>query len=166
LAAEAGAAPADGILSDFGSIIAAERPDLLLRSSFARGTPENRREPVQRWHILFPAAIAELSLPSRIPTIVASSHLPILVLGHAKTAAARFVARFNLGEVAPYEPWAARAALERISTAETQTQIRARAAELSAHFSSKGADDWIWKSLAAGAACDRRYEDLMPKIVL
>ena len=42
LAAEAGAAPADGILSDFGSIVAAERPDLLLRSSFARGTPENR----------------------------------------------------------------------------------------------------------------------------
>ena len=31
----AGATPVDGILSDFGSIVAAECPDLLLRSPFA-----------------------------------------------------------------------------------------------------------------------------------
>jgi len=109
-------------------------------------------------------AIAELSLPSRIPTIVTMSHLPILVLGHPDTAAARFVTRFRLGEVVPYEAAAVRAALQRLSTAEAQAQIRSRAAEISPHFTSKGAADWIWRSLACGSACDRKYENLMPVI--
>src|SRR5258708_7576117 len=42
LAPQAGATPADGILSDFGCIVAAEWPHLLLRPSFARGTAEDR----------------------------------------------------------------------------------------------------------------------------
>jgi hypothetical protein len=110
-------------------------------------------------------AIAELSLPSRIPTIITTSHLPILVLGHPGTCAARFVTRFNLGEVAPYETAALSAALGRLSSPETQAAIRSRAAAISPSFSSKGSGDWIWRSLALGAPCDRRYEDLMPPIV-
>src|SRR4029077_17026273 len=42
MAPEAGATSADGILSDFGSIVAAEWPDLLLYSLFARGTAQAR----------------------------------------------------------------------------------------------------------------------------
>jgi len=106
-------------------------------------------------------AIAELSLPSRIPTMLATSHLPMLVLGHPDTSAARFVRRFELGEVAPYETSAVQAALQRLSDGPTQNQIRARAAELTPSFSSLGAADWIWSSLAAGQACDGRYEKLM-----
>src|SRR5258708_30439742 len=45
LAPQAGATSADGILSDFGSIVAPEWPDLHLRSSFARGTAEDRADP-------------------------------------------------------------------------------------------------------------------------
>jgi hypothetical protein len=107
-------------------------------------------------------AIAQLSLPSRIPTILTTSHLPFLVLGHPETAAARFVERFELGEVVPYETSAVQAALQRLSNGETQSQIRARAAELTSSFSSHGSADWIWSSLAAGQACDGRYEKLMP----
>ena len=107
-------------------------------------------------------AIAELSLPSRIPTLMCASHLPILVLGHAQTSAARFVRRFELGEVTPYETAAVQGALARLGRSETQERIRRRAAELSPSFSSRGATEWIWRSLAEGRACDEKYEHLMP----
>jgi hypothetical protein len=106
-------------------------------------------------------AIAELSLPSRIPTMMTTSHIPILVLGHPETCAARIVRRFGLGEVAPYEPTAVRAALQRLTDAATQDRIRRRAAELSPMFASDDAAGWIWRSLAEGRACDERYENLM-----
>jgi hypothetical protein len=107
-------------------------------------------------------AIAELSLPSRIPFMLATSHLPIVVLGHPETSAARFVDRFGFGAVVPYEADAVRTALERLSDPEIQSVIRSRAAELSAPFSARGSADWIWRSLEAGEACDLTYEKLMP----
>jgi hypothetical protein len=107
-------------------------------------------------------AIAELSLPSRIPTIVATSHLPMLVLGSGKTSAARFVKRFDLGELAPYERQAVQEKLEQLLKPETQSAIRQRSAVLSRSLSSNGQADWIWRSLAAGKACDLTYETLMP----
>jgi hypothetical protein len=110
-------------------------------------------------------AIAELSLPSRIPTIMTTSHLPVLVLGHPKTAAAGFVARFDLGEIVPYETEAVRAALERLTQPETQARIRAAAAQASPHFSSRGAAEWIWKSLEAGKPHTQLYEELMPALL-
>jgi hypothetical protein len=107
-------------------------------------------------------AIAELSLPSRIPFMVATSHLPIVVLGHPETSAARFVERFKLGVVVPYDRDAVQAALERLSELEIQSAIRSRAAALSANFSALDSADWIWRSLEAGEACDLTYETLMP----
>jgi hypothetical protein len=109
-------------------------------------------------------AIAELSLPSRIPTVLATSHLPVLVLGHPQTCAARFVDRFDLGAVAPYESAAVRRAIEFLLQHETQATIRERAHALSRSFSAKGSAEWIWRSLAAGEAIDRRYEELMPPL--
>ncbi|MGH7916277.1 MAG: hypothetical protein ACREQE_02320 [Candidatus Binataceae bacterium] len=103
-------------------------------------------------------AIAELSLPSRIPTMVATSHLPILVIGHPRTRAARFVERFDLGAVVPYEREAVRAALGRLMTAERQSQIRRRAANVSESFSARDSSDWIWRSPQAGQPCGLRYE--------
>lgn len=107
-------------------------------------------------------AIAELSLPSRIPFMLATSHLPIVVLGHPETSAARFVDRFKFGAVVPYDADAVRSALERLSEPEIQSAIRSRAAALSAAFSARGSADWIWRSLEAGEACDLIYEKLMP----
>jgi hypothetical protein len=107
-------------------------------------------------------AIAELSLPSRIPTIIATSHLPVLVLGNQRTAAAGFVSRFQLGLVVPYETAAVKAALERLLKPENQTSIRKRAASISDSFSARGSGEWIWRSLEAGKPCDLRYEELMP----
>jgi hypothetical protein len=107
-------------------------------------------------------AIAELSLPSRIPTMMAEAHLPVLVLGSPKTAAARFVERFNLGAVVPYDGGAVKSALDRILTPENEMQIRKRSASLANSFSAKDAADWIWRSLEVGRPIDLRFEELMP----
>jgi hypothetical protein len=105
-------------------------------------------------------AIAELSLPSRIPTMLAMAHLPVLVVGSPDTCAARFVTRFGLGEIAPYEKSAIVAAWERISTPDAQAAIRGRAAKLAGMLSADGCADWIWQSLSRGEPIDRRYEDM------
>jgi hypothetical protein len=86
----------------------------------------------------------------------------VLVVGSTQTCAARFVTRFGLGEVVPYEQGALTAALNRLTTTAAQAEIRARAAGLSGQLSAEGSASWIWQSLASGAPRDRRYEDLMP----
>src|SRR5262249_2551122 len=47
--------------------------------------------------------IAQLRLPSRLPYMMATSHLPILVLGSPETASARFVEQFGIGTVTDYQ---------------------------------------------------------------
>lgn len=107
-------------------------------------------------------AIAELSLPSRIPTIVATSHLPLLVIGSERTSAAGFVSRFEIGEIVAYDSTAVSSALDRLIKPHMQTAIRQRSAILSASLSAENSGEWIWRSLSEGKACDLRYENLMP----
>jgi hypothetical protein len=121
-------------------------PEVLQRYPFAvvpTDTLDGRSAPAVQ-------AIAELSLPSRIPTIVATSHLPV------------FVSRFEIGETVPYDHHAVGAALDRLTRPATQAAIRNRAAILSRSLSAKGSAEWIWRSLAAGKPCDLIYENLMP----
>jgi len=108
-------------------------------------------------------AIAELSLPSRMVTMMATSHLPMLVIGSPATCAAAFVERFDLGAVAPYDRAAVLAGIEVLTTADRQSDIRARAARLSECFTAAGASDWLWRSLDAGRPITSIYEDLMSK---
>jgi hypothetical protein len=107
-------------------------------------------------------AIARYSLPSRIPTLVATSQLPILVLGDPATSASGFVERFKLGRTTPYKTDAMRTAVEWLLDPNVQELIRERSLALSPSFSARNAADWIWRSLANGAPCDLRYETLMP----
>ena len=111
-------------------------------------------------------AIARLSLPSRMVTLMATSHLPMLVLGSPKTCAARFVKRFDLGTVVPYEREAVRDAINYLMSGAVQTDIRARAASLGGYFSARGTADWIWQSIDAGKPVSFIYEELMPKQAL
>jgi hypothetical protein len=108
-------------------------------------------------------AIAELSLPSRMVTMMATSHLPMLVIGSPATCAAGFVERFDLGAVAPYDRAAVLASIEALTTPNRQADIRGRAAQLSGHFTADGTSDWIWRSLDAGQPITSIYEDLMPR---
>jgi hypothetical protein len=106
------------------------------------------------------AAIARMSLPSKLVYTTAAAHLPAIVIGHPDTAAARFVARMDIGVVVPYQGPAFAAAVGRIVRPEVQAMLRARAADLAPAFSAEGAGDWIWRSLAEGRPVDDRWERL------
>lgn len=106
--------------------------------------------------------IAELSFPSRIPYILATSHAPILVLGNAETAAARIVTRFGVGLSVPYGRGEFLRAVEHITTPDVNQAMRRAAHRLSLRFADLGAAEWIWQSLDKGEPVDRRYEDLQP----
>jgi FkbM family methyltransferase len=102
--------------------------------------------------------IAQLSLPTRMPYLLATSNTPVIVLGSPRTAAARFLDRFQVGKVCPYEPAALRQALEEICRPGEQLALRENAAAHSQLFSAKGLADWIWRSLETGEPCDERFE--------
>jgi len=107
--------------------------------------------------------IAQLSLPSRIPFILATSQTPFLVLGSEQTGAARFVREMETGVVAPYERRAFREAVARITEPECNTKLRRRALALSGRFADAGAAEWIWQSLDLGQPFDGRHEEWMRK---
>lgn len=104
--------------------------------------------------------LARLSLPSRLPYVAATAGTPVVVLGHPETAAARFVLRYGLGTVAPYERSAFRAAVEALCADEAQAQCRAAAAKLAPLLSDDGLVDWIWRSLELGRPVDQRFQPL------
>jgi FkbM family methyltransferase len=88
-------------------------------------------------------AIAKLSLPSRMPFVVAASGTPLLVLGSESTGAARFVRRLGIGAVASYETAAFAKVAEELASPTSQVEIRARAAGAAPLFDVKGAFDHI-----------------------
>jgi len=108
-------------------------------------------------------AIARLSLPTRLPFLLSSTHTPILVLGSKNTAAARFVERFECGLVCDYLQSDFIDAVARISHPEAQQQMRQNAASKATGFSSEGATAWLWSSLAKSEPHDLRFEKLMPR---
>lgn len=107
--------------------------------------------------------IAQLSLPSRIPYILATSQAPILVMGNPETAAARFVIAGGIGMVAPYDRRAFQDAVERISRPDVNLEMRRAALLLASRFADVGGAEWLWQSLAKGEPVDSRYEEMMPR---
>jgi hypothetical protein len=104
--------------------------------------------------------VASLSLPGRILFALACSHCPVLIVGSDRTCGARFVARFGVGEVVPYDAVLLSAAMERIATPESQTRIRRNAARIAPALSDRGVTEWLAQSTALGAPADSRFEDL------
>jgi hypothetical protein len=96
--------------------------------------------------------------------IVATSNLPILLLGSQRSAAGQFLQRFDLGRIVPYNATVVQGAIRDLLEPSSQTSIRAHAASIAGKFSAANAADWIWRSLAAGEACDQIYEHLMPTL--
>jgi FkbM family methyltransferase len=102
--------------------------------------------------------IARLSLPTRMPFLMAACHMPMIVLGSPQTAAARFVERFGMGVVSPYDPVRLHHAIETISQPARQARLRQQAARHSSLFCADGLSQWIWQSLEQGEPCDERFE--------
>ena len=105
-------------------------------------------------------AAASLSLHSRIPFAIATSHMPILVVGSEENCAARFVRHFGVGAVAPYEKQALKAAIARLREDGVQCAMRKNAAAIAPAFSDQGVEQWLAASVDLGMPADRRFEDL------
>jgi FkbM family methyltransferase len=106
--------------------------------------------------------IARLSLPSRIPFILASSQTPFIVLGNPETAAARFVQRFEVGFVSDYQAPNFQKVVNHLSLPDVQKKLRQNAANIAELFSAKDMDKWLWESLEQGQPTDLKFEKLMP----
>jgi FkbM family methyltransferase len=104
-------------------------------------------------------AIAKLSLPSRILFLIASAQLPVMVIGSADTAAARFIKHWKLGAVCAYDPAAFLACIQYLNNPETQKSIRETAHHQAALFSNRDAAAWVWRSLEKAAPADPRFEN-------
>jgi FkbM family methyltransferase len=106
--------------------------------------------------------VARLSLPSRVPFVLAAAHLPVIVLGSPMTAAARFVERLCLGGCAPYEAGEFRRVVDQLTSGETQRSIRANACRVAPILTNKHAAEWVWTAMERGAPADLKYEELLP----
>lgn len=106
--------------------------------------------------------VGYLSLPSRIPYLLATTNIPMIVVGSPKTAAAKFIERFGVGVVSDYDPASFNQAVEYVTAPDNQREMRQRAAMLADAFSDKKFDTWLWKSLEAGQPIDFRFEELCP----
>lgn len=106
-------------------------------------------------------ATSWLSLPSRIPFLLATANTPMIVLGSPSTAAARFVERVGVGTVADYDPVSFQAAVTYITQPLVQQQMRENAAKIAHRFINEQMDEWIWQSLALGKPVDDRFEAML-----
>jgi len=107
--------------------------------------------------------LARLSLPTRVPYLLAASNTPMIVLGSPNTAAARFVNRFQIGKVIPYQGKQLRQVAEEICQPKQQLDFRTRAASQAPLFSARGLAGWIWQSLVLGEPQDERFEQVFAR---
>ncbi|MEO1056377.1 MAG: FkbM family methyltransferase [Actinomycetota bacterium] len=108
-------------------------------------------------------ALGDMSLPTRVPFVMAGAGTPLLVLGRRDTAVARFVERLGTGIVVPYEADAVASAIASLGEPERQAALRERAAELAPKFSFEGAWELVFQSIRNnGVSADPRFEALLP----
>jgi FkbM family methyltransferase len=107
--------------------------------------------------------IAQLSLPTRLPYLLACSNTPMLVLGSPKSAAAQFVTRLNVGLVADYDSASLRCAVEKMCSRTQQETFRRNASQTGRVFSAEALGEWVWRSLDQKQASDNRFEDILPR---
>jgi hypothetical protein len=102
--------------------------------------------------------VASLSLPGRILFAAATSHTPILIVGSPDTCGARFVKRYGLGTVVPYEAEAVAAAVDHLTQPHVQRTVRANAAAIAPMLSDRGIEAWLATSIHLGLPADDRFE--------
>jgi hypothetical protein len=90
--------------------------------------------------------------------------VPMVVMGHKETAAARFVTDLGLGTVCEYSATGFQNAVAWVTNKANATAIRSRAKEFSLSFSSQGLASWLWESLSQGSPIDNRFESLLQPV--
>ena len=104
--------------------------------------------------------ISFLSFPSRIPFMIATANIPLIVLGRRDSGAAKFIEEFELGVVCDYETTSFTQAVDYICHPETQKKIRKQAAKIARHLSVDNLGQWIWQSLDKGEPINLKFEYL------
>lgn len=104
-------------------------------------------------------AIARFSIPSRISFMIATAHLPVIVVGSERTAAARFVDRHKIGLICSYDPQDFVKKVNEIINPSRRSEFRAHAKSVAKKLSSNGVRDWIWQSTYQGQPINQRFED-------
>ncbi|MBD2653560.1 FkbM family methyltransferase [Synechocystis sp. FACHB-383] len=104
--------------------------------------------------------LSQLSLPGRILFALATSNTPVILMGSAKTSAASFINRFQIGVVCDYTPESFGAAVAEVLDPQRQRVLRENAVAVAEKFGDQNIDSWIWDSLAEGQAADDRFESL------
>ena len=102
--------------------------------------------------------LARASLPSRIVYLMATANVPMIVMGHPETAAARFVTDLGLGTVCDYTADSFQSAVSRVTDPPVSAKIRQRARSISPTFSTRELANWLWESMERGQAVDDRFE--------
>lgn len=130
---------------------------VLSKASFAiiltgsSGHPDDRPE------------LMNLSLPSRSCFMTATANIPLLVLGHNKSAIARFVESAGLGIVSPYHQDDFVEAIHYICSPENQRRLRENSMVVARQLGADGLGQWLWDSLSEKRPLDLRFERLWPK---
>ena len=101
--------------------------------------------------------LTRLSLPSRIPYLLAVHRVPILVVGSGESCAARFVSRLGVGLQCGYNRQEFEKAAEQLCEPEFNARCRRNCRQHAALFGDKDLAAWIWKSARAGTPIDLRF---------
>lgn len=147
---------ADGIFFR-GYIEEGELIQVLKQASFAVILTGSSDHPDDRPELM------NLSLPSRSCFMTATANIPLLVLGHNKSAIARFVESAGLGVVCSYYHDDFVAAITYILSPENQRRIRENSLVVARQLGADGLGQWLWDSLSEKRPLDLRFEKLWPK---
>jgi len=132
---------------------------VLKRASFAIILTGSSDHPDDRPELM------NLSLPSRSCFMTATANIPLLVLGHDKSAIARFVESAGLGVVCPYYHDDFVEAIHSICSPENQRRHRANSLVVARQLGADGLGQWLWDSLSEKRSLDLRFEKLWPKAI-
>jgi FkbM family methyltransferase len=101
-----------------------------------------------------------LSLPTRMPFLLAAARIPMLVVGSPASCAARFVKRFSVGLASPHDSAEFTACLGKLADPAFNAECRANCAAKASGFSDENLAAWIWNSCAKQVPADERFESM------
>lgn len=101
-----------------------------------------------------------LSLPTRVPFLMAAARIPLLVAGSSASCCARFVRRFGIGVSSDYEAEAFAAGIARLTDSGFNAECRSNCGKHAPGFSDEGLASWIWQSCAAQVPVNDRFETM------
>jgi hypothetical protein len=107
-------------------------------------------------------AFSRLSLPSRLIFALVGAQIPSLVLGHAETAAGRFVRDLGIGVVAGYDSEDLARAMGYLLDPETQRLLRKNGQRTASRLVLEEGGEWIWRSLERGKPATSQFRDIFP----